>query len=130
MTRPPSIEADAIGISSADGAVLMRQASCSTTGMKIASAPRFLVAIDSSITDSTSTGTCTVRRHGVICRIAASMRPDLAMAALTAKAAAMMMTTSSKKPFKVLRAGTTPIATPTTRAAMATKSSGWRSQMK
>ena len=126
------MEADAIGIRSAEGEVLVRRASCSATGMKIASAPTFLVAIDSSITNPASTGTCTctVRRRGVIGRIADSTMPDLAMAALTTRAAAMMMTTSSEKPSKALRAGTTPIATPTTRAAMATRSYGSRPQTK
>jgi len=124
VTSPPSIAANAIGISSEDGEVLVLRASCSATGMKIASAPTFLVTIDSISTRATSTGTwtSTVRRRGVIGRIMASTMPERAIAALTTRAAAMMMTTSSEKPSNARCAGTTPISTPTSSAAIATRS--------
>ena len=66
----------------------------------------------------------------MIGRIAASTTPERAIAALTTRAAAIMMTTSSENPSNALAAGTTPISTPTVKAANATKSYGSRPQMK
>ena len=124
VTNPPIIEAAAIGISSAEAGVLLRRASCSASGMKMASAPTFLVTIESSIVHPTSAGTCTLvlRKCGVSGRIAASTTPDRAIAALTTRAAAMMITTSSENPSNAWLAGTIPMAIPTTSAAMATRS--------
>ena len=62
VTRPPTSEAAAIGISSEEGEVLWRRASWSAIGMKIASAPTFFVAIESSSTQPDSTGDLDGRR--------------------------------------------------------------------
>lgn len=122
VTSPPGIDADAIGISSEDGDVPVRRASCIAAGMRIAGAPTFLLALGSAITRPTSTGTCTptVGSRGVIGRIAASTIPERAIPALTTRAAAMMMTPSSEKPSNALCAGTTP----TSSAATDTRSHG------
>ena len=124
VTMPPSRDAAAMGISRAEGAVLCRRASCSATGMKMASAPTFLVTMESRVTHTTSTGTCvcTVRSRGMTGRISDSTRPERPMAALTTRAAAMITTTSSEKPSNALAAGTMPSRMPASRAVMATRS--------
>ena len=92
--------------------------------MKIASAPTFLVTIESTSTQPLSTGTWTavVLRPGSRGRMMASTAPDRAMIALTTSAAPTMTTISSENPSKARSFGTMPITTPTISAAMATRS--------
>ena len=102
VTRPPVSDAKAIGISNAEGEVLWRRATCMAIGMKIASAPTFLVTIDRTSTQPASAGTwmAVVRRRGNIGRIMASTTPERAMPLLTTSAAPTMMMISSEKPSK------------------------------
>ena len=53
---------------------------------------------------------------------AISTMPDLAKAAETTRAQAMITVTSLEKPSKAASAGMTPIASPATKAAKATRS--------
>ncbi len=124
VTSPPSREAKAMGISSAEAGVPVRRASCIATGRKIASAPTFLQNTDSSPTEATSTGTCVwgVRRRRSTLAISVSITPERAMAALTIRAAPTMMTMSSEKPSKAWRAGTSPVTTEANSAISATRS--------
>ncbi|MNV95163.1 hypothetical protein D3C71_1900270 [compost metagenome] len=57
VTIPPAMAPKAIGISSREGAEPVRRATCRATGIMIASAPTFLVAMDSRVTTPVSTGT-------------------------------------------------------------------------
>ncbi len=92
--------------------------------MKMASAPTFLVTIESRSTQPDRTGTCTgvVRSRGRIGRIIASITPERAMQALTTRAAATMMMMSSENPSKACFSGTIPIAMPISSAASAIRS--------
>ena len=54
---PPSSEAKESGIRNSDGERLLRRATCTAAGMKIASAPIFLTKAESSTTQPTSTPT-------------------------------------------------------------------------
>ncbi len=58
VTMPPMSEANAIGISKAEGGVPLRRASWRAIGMKMASAPTFFVSIERSSTPPTRIGTC------------------------------------------------------------------------
>ena len=58
VTRPPSRDPNAIGISRQDGDVLVRRAIWKATGSIIASAPIFFTNADSTVTLPTSTTTC------------------------------------------------------------------------
>ncbi len=58
MTSPPISEAKDIGIISSEAGVPVLRPSWSATGMKIASAPMFLVKTDRPITAPASAGTC------------------------------------------------------------------------
>ncbi len=62
VTRPPISEAKDIGIRRSEAGVPVLRPSWSATGMKIASAPMFLVKTDRPITAPASAGTC---RRGV-----------------------------------------------------------------
>ena len=57
VMMPPSREANAIGINRAEGDDPVRRANCSATGMKMASAPMFLVNTDISATAPARMGT-------------------------------------------------------------------------
>ncbi len=124
VTRPPSSEAKAMGISSAEGGVPVRRASWSATGIRIASAPTFFVTMESTSTDPAMTVTCacTVLSLGSTGRITLSTAPERAMASLTTRAAAMMMTISFANPSNARAGGTTPIRMPMSSAASATRS--------
>ena len=125
VTRPPIREANDIGISSDDGEVPVRRASCSAIGIRIASAPTFFDTIDSSSVAPTSTGTCTPHRgelRGRIGRMIRSTAPDRAIASDTTSAAATITTTSSEKPSKAWRTGTIPTTTPASSPPSATRS--------
>lgn len=113
-----------MGISSREGEAPVRLAACSATGMMIARAPTFLVAMDSRATEPTRAGTwvASVRKRARTGRSRASTRPERAKAALTTRAMAMMITTSLRKPSKACLAGMTPSSTPASRAPMATRS--------
>ena len=102
----------------------VRRASCKATGMKIASAPMFLLTTDSAAVMPTRTGTCacSVLRRGRRGRITFSTTPERAIAALIRRAEAMMTTTSSEKPSNAFAAGTMPVATPARSASSATRS--------
>src|SRR6185437_2441535 len=78
VTRPPSRDAKDIGIKSRDGDVPVRLAVCSAMGMRIASAPTFLVAMESKAVAATNTGAwlCALFSRGVIGRRIASMTPE------------------------------------------------------
>ena len=90
----------------------------------MASAPTFLLAIDSSAVAAASTGTwvCSVFSRESSGRSASSTTPLRSNAALTTSAAAMITTTSLLKPSKALAAGTTPISTPVSTEPSATTS--------
>ena len=124
VTMPPTSEPNAIGISSLDGELPVRRASCMATGMKIASAPTFLVTMDSSVVATTRAGTCraSVFRWGSSGRISSSTTPDRAIAELTTRAQATMMTTSSAKPWNAWAGLTMPQSTLASKAMSATRS--------
>ncbi len=124
VTMPPMSEAEAIGISSAEGGVPLRRASCRAMGMKMASAPTFFVTIDRSRTPATRIGTCRpgLVRRGMSGRIRVSTAPERAMAAERTRAEPTMTTMSSEKPEKALSAGTRPSAIPAASAVSATTS--------
>ncbi len=124
VTSPPSSEADAIGMSSREGAVPVRRARRWATGIRMARAPTFLLAMDSSAVAAASTGTwlLSLVSRERIGRSATSTIPLRAKAALTTRAMAMITTTSSLKPSKARLAGMTPIRTPASRAPSATRS--------
>jgi hypothetical protein len=58
VIKPPMSEPKASGIRSCDGEVPERLASWNATGMRIASAPTFLMKVDSRITARTRVKTC------------------------------------------------------------------------
>ena len=115
---------NAMGISSRDCLVPVRRLTCSATGIMMARAPTFLVTIDNRVTAAVSTGTWlrSVFRCGRIRFRASSTMPDLAKAADTTRAQAMITVTSLEKPSNAASAGITPMARPATRAATATRS--------
>jgi hypothetical protein len=124
VIRPPRSEPKDSGMRSCEGEVPERFANCSATGISIASAPTFLMNVESTMTANTSTKTCerVVLRYGASGRITISVMPDLATAALTTSAEATMITTSSLKPEKASLGGTIPQKTEATSASIATTS--------
>jgi hypothetical protein len=80
--------------------------------------------VENVMTAKTSTKTCArvVFRYGASGRIASSVIPDFATAALTMRAAATMITTSSLNPVNASFAGTMPQNTAATSASIATTS--------
>ena len=124
VTMPPSREANAMGISSADGERFPRRANWNAVGMRMASAPTFLQAMDSTPVANTRIGTCacTDFSRGSSGCIMDSITPERAMAVLITRAAPMMMTTSSEKPSKAWLMGTNPVSTATSSESTAIKS--------
>ena len=57
VTIPPAMAPKAMGISNREGEDPVRRATCRATGIMIASAPTFLVAMDRRVTTPVSTGT-------------------------------------------------------------------------
>ena len=57
VTMPPTIAPKAMGISKREGDVPERRQTCRATGVMIARAPTFLVAMDRMVTAAVSTGT-------------------------------------------------------------------------
>ena len=57
VTMPPSMAPKAIGMSRREGEEPVRRDSCSATGIRIAKAPTFLVAVESRVTAAVKTGT-------------------------------------------------------------------------
>ena len=113
-----------IGIRSDPGEVPVLRAIRRATGMSIASAPTFLVGIDSRAVVPASTGTWVDAffSRPSIGPSVRSMIPDLATAAEMIRAVAMITTTSLVKPEKASLACTSPVASPTSRAPSATRS--------
>ncbi len=124
VTSPPSSEANDIGINRRETEVPVRRESCCATGISIASAPTFLVDIESSAVAAAITGTWlrSVFSRSSSGRSAASTTPLRWKAALTTSAEAMITTTSLLKPSKAWSAGTTPIRTPVSTEPSATTS--------
>ena len=124
VTRPPSSEANDIGIRSRETEVPVRRDSRCATGIRIASAPTFLVAIESSAVTAAITGTWlrSVFSRSSNGLSATSTTPLFWKAALTTSAEAMITTTSLLKPSKACSAGTTPISTPVSTEPSATTS--------
>ena len=91
----------------------VRRPVCRAIGIRMASAPTFLVAMESSAVAATNTGTWVraVFRRGMIGRRIASMTPERAKPALTTRAQAMITTTSLEKPSKAFLAGVRPSST-------------------
>ena len=58
VIRPPSREPNASGMSTRDTGFWVRRATCIAIGMKMASAPMFLMKADSAVTADASTATC------------------------------------------------------------------------
>ncbi len=124
VTRPPSREAVAIGISSREVAVPVLRDSCWAIGIRIAKAPTFLVAIDRTAVAAVRTGTWvrSLFNRESTGRITSSTMPLRAKAELTTRAAAMITTTSLLKPSKACWAGTTPTNTAVSSAPIETRS--------
>ncbi len=124
VTMPPMSEAEAIGMSSDEGVVPLRRATCSAIGMKMASAPTFFVTIDRRRTPATRIGTWRTGlvMYGMSGRIRVSTAPERAMATERTRADPTIITMSSENPKKALSAGTSPTAMPTARAVRATRS--------
>ncbi len=58
VIRPPSKEANAIGIRKVDGEALERRANWNAIGIMIASAPMFFTKAESTATSTTSMASC------------------------------------------------------------------------
>ena len=90
----------------------------------MASAPTFLVNMESTAVEPAMTGTWVAEvfsRESTGCS-SCSMTPERATAALITRALAMITTTSLVKPLKTRLTGTTPTLTPASRAISATTS--------
>ena len=124
VISPPSSEPNASGISTRDAGFSVRRATCSAIGMKIASAPMFLMKADSAVTAEASTATCMtlVCIRGTSGFIRVSTRPERPIAALTTSAEPTMMTMSSLKPRKASSGLTMPQAIEASSASRATRS--------
>jgi hypothetical protein len=124
VTRPPRSDRKAIGIRMDEDDVPVVRDTRRATGMRIASAPTFLVSIDSKAVAPEKAATCvgTVRRRDNKGRRRSSATPDLATAALITSAEAMITTTSLVNPEKACLAGTTPTMIPARSALKATRS--------
>ena len=124
VMSPPSSEPKASGISTRDGGFSVLRATWSAIGMKIATAPIFLMKAESAVTADASTATCIplVVIFGTNGFISVSISPERPIAALTTRAEPMMMTMSLLKPRKACAAGTMPQATDASRAKSATRS--------
>jgi hypothetical protein len=124
VTRPPTSEPKAIGISSADVGVPPRRATCTAIGRKMARAPTFFMKAERTVTPAVRAATRVpvVRSRGSRRRIARPIVPDLPTAALSTSAEATMTTTWSPKPAKAAPGGTTPAAIAVSRASSATRS--------
>ena len=124
VTRPPTSEPKAMGISSMEGDVPPRRATWTATGRKMASAPMFFMKADRTVTPAVSAATRApvVLSAGSRRRTARPIMPDLPTAALSTSAEATMTTTWSPKPAKALPGGTIPEAVAVSRASSATRS--------
>ena len=124
VIRPPSSDANAIGIRNVDGEVLERRANWNAIGIMMASAPMFFTKADSNATTMTSSASWarTEPTFGAYRWIANSMMPLRATPALTSKALPTMMTMSSLKPANASLGSTTPRATAANNASAATRS--------
>ena len=124
VTRPPTSEPKAMGISSMDVDVPLRRATWTAIGRKIASAPMFFMKADRTVTPAVSVATRApvVLSPGSRRRTTRPITPDLPTAALSTSAEATMTTTWSPKPAKALPGGTTPEAVAVSRPSSATRS--------
>jgi len=129
VISPPSSEPKASGISTREAGFWLRRATCTAIGMKIASAPTFLMNAESTVTAETSTATCMalVCIRGTSGFISVSITPDRPIAALTTRAEATMITMSSLKPRKASAGLTMPQAIDANSASKATRSYRTRS---
>ena len=124
VTSPPKSEANAIGISRRDTGTPVLRPVCIASGIMMASAPIFLVSIDSTITAPEKIGICAEGwlRYLMMGLKARSISPERAIAALSTSTAAMIQIRSLEKPENILSSGITPTRTPTTSASTATRS--------
>jgi DeoR/GlpR family transcriptional regulator of sugar metabolism len=130
VISPPSREPNASGISTRDAGFSVRRATWIAIGMKIASAPMFLIKAESAVTADASTATwmTLVRIRGTSGFIRLSTNPERPIAALTTRAEPTMMTMSSLKPRNASPRLTMPQAIETSNASRATKSYRMRPQ--
>ena len=121
VTSPPSSETNDIGMSRLEGEVFVSRATRSATGIRIASAPTFLVGMDRRAVAAASTGAwlAAVLSFGRMGFSSRSARPVLATAREITREQAMITTTSEVKPVKAFLAGTMPTSTPASRAPTA-----------
>ncbi len=124
VTMPPRSDANAIGMRKRDTETPLRRANWNATGIIIASAPMFLMKAENTATAVTRRIICArgERTCGEAKRIATSTAPERAMAALTRRALATMMTMSSLKPLNASFAGTMPARTAASSDSAATRS--------
>ena len=132
VDSPAISEMNDIGISSADTELPSCRPTLIAVGIRIVSAPTFLVTIDNRAVAPVMAGTCVVSVVSFLSPGAsvASTTPDRAIPALTTSAAAMMTTTSLVKPLNASFTGTMPIAIATHSATSDTVSYRNRPQAK
>ena len=124
VIKPPSSDANAMGIRKTDGEASFFFAIWNEAGISIASAPMFLTSAEATPTDPVSTSSCprtrVTRRDTVLS--ARSMIPERCTAAEMTSAEPTMMTMSSEKPVNASLGLTMPSARLASSAMIATTS--------